>query len=60
MSDDDSMETAIRILKRSNVMTIPHDRYLYFTPKKYTFRINLSVQKDSLLRGIKNLLQLYF
>lgn len=59
-SDDDSMETAIRILKQSNVMTIPHDRYLYFTPQKYTFRINLSVQKEVLLGGMKALLQLYF
>ncbi len=59
-SDKDNMETAIKILKRTNVMTIPHDRYLYFTPQKYTFRINLSVQKDTLLVGMRELLQLYF
>lgn len=59
-SDKSSMETAIRILKQSNVMTIPHDRYLYFTPQKYTFRINLSVQKEKLFVGIRKLLQLYF
>lgn len=59
-SDEGSMETAIRILKRSNVMTIPHDRYLYFTPQKYTFRINLSIQKEALLVGMRELLQLYF
>ncbi len=59
-SDEDSMETAIKILKRSNVMTIPHDRYLYFTPQKYTFRINLSIRKEVLLVGMRELLQLYF
>lgn len=59
-SDEGNMETAIRILKRSNVMTIPHDRYLYFTPQKYTFRINLSIQKEALLVGMRELLQLYF
>lgn len=59
-SGEDSMKTAIKILKRSNVMTIPHDRYLYFTPKKYTSRINLSVQKEELLVGMKELLHLYF
>ncbi len=58
--DKGSMETAIRIMEQSNVMTIPHDRYLYFTPQKYTFRINLSVQKEMLLVGMKRLLQLYF
>lgn len=59
-NEEESMEVAIKILKQSNVMTIPHDRYLYFTPQRYTFRINLSIQKDVLLRGISQLLQLYF
>lgn len=59
-SGEDSMEMAVRIIKRSNVMTIPHDRYLYFTPQKYTFRINLSVQKEKLLAGMRELLHLNF
>ncbi len=59
-SDKGSMETAIKILEQSNVMTIPHDRYLYFTPRKYTFRINLAVKKEMLLVGMRRLLHLYF
>lgn len=59
-STETSMEVSTKILKKANVLTIPHDRYLYFTPQKYVFRINLSTQTNDLFFGISRLLQLYF
>lgn len=44
------------ILKKCNVLTIPHDRYLYFNKDYYCFRINLLSSKDNLTKGITALI----
>lgn len=54
-----SMEMSKKILTTSNVLTIPHDRYLYFTPNEYAFRVNLSMKKETLISGLRQLLEIY-
>lgn len=56
----DSTNIAKQIMQYADVLTIPHNRYLYFTPQEYTFRINLSLKQDMLLTGIERLLQVDF
>lgn len=60
LSGENGIETAVNILRHSNVMTIPHDRYLFSPSGKYTFRINLSIKKETLFAGIDQLLKLNF
>ena len=45
------------ILEKCNVITIPHDRYLYFNDKYYCFRINLLSDRTSILTGIRSIIK---
>ncbi len=47
------------ILEKCNVITIPHDRYLYFNPKDYCFRINLLCENHYLLQGISSIINTF-
>jgi aspartate/methionine/tyrosine aminotransferase len=50
MTDDYSI--AKEILNKTNILTIPHDRYLFNDTKYYTFRINLIQPQDKLFLAI--------
>lgn len=57
-NNDDSI--AEKILINLNVLTIPHERYLFSSDNYYCFRINLLLSKDNLLSTIKKLLDFHF
>lgn len=52
-----NMKIAEIILKSLGILTIPHDRYLYFDDSYYSFRINLTIDKEKLLISIDKLLR---
>ena len=43
---------AQEILQKCNVLTLPHDRYLYSNHEFYCFRINLMIKSDLLYKTI--------
>lgn len=47
-----NMHIAKLIISKCNVITIPHERYLYFNDDEYCFRINLLASKISIAQGI--------
>ena len=49
------MLIAKEILINCNVLTIPHDRYLYFDNNSYCFRINLMLKRNELIDGINRI-----
>lgn len=54
-----NMKIADSILKSLGILTIPHDRYLYFDDSYYSFRINLTIDKEKLLISIDKLLRFF-
>lgn len=54
-----NMEIAQNILISTNILTIPHDRYIFRDDKYYYFRINLAVSQDKLLSSLQVLLKTY-
>lgn len=54
-----NIQIASLMLKDCNVLTIPHDRYLYYSKDYYAFRVNLMASKMSLERGINALIDEY-
>lgn len=55
LEKDSNINIAKSILNRFNIITIPHDRYLYFDSSNYCFRVNLLHSKPSLALGINNI-----
>lgn len=55
----ENIQIAALILKDCNVLTIPHDRYLYYSKDYYTFRVNLMASKMSLDKGLTTILNKY-
>lgn len=53
LGSNSNMYIAKLILNKCNVITIPHERYLYFNNDEYCFRINLLASKISIAQGIK-------
>ena len=51
-SAQNDLSIAQEILIKSNVLTLPHDRYLYIDPKNYCFRINLMAKRESLYKSL--------
>lgn len=47
---------AQEILTNFNVLTIPHERYLFSSSKYYCFRMNLLLPKNELISAIKKML----
>lgn len=47
------------IFKKCNVIVIPHSRYFYNDSKYFSFRINLVLKKDVLLKSMIKLLEIY-
>lgn len=54
-----NMSIAKSILLDTNILTIPHDRYIFNCDKHYYFRVNLAVEQNKLLPAIHLLLQTY-
>lgn len=54
-----NMKIAESILKSLGILTIPHDRYLYFDDSYYSFRMNLTIDKKKLLISIEKLLRFF-
>ncbi len=52
-----SDHAAIKIMDDTNILTIPHDRYLYFDKQFYYFRVNLTLK--NLITSIYVLLDTY-
>jgi aspartate/methionine/tyrosine aminotransferase len=52
-------EFAVSIVKKFNILTIPHSRYLFKDDDYYYFRINLSMDKAKLIMNINKLLDTY-
>lgn len=54
-----STEMAKEIFEKTNILLIPHDRYLLFSNEYHYFRINLLLKQDCLIRGIKKIKELF-
>ena len=54
----DDKSIAKEICQRYNILTIPHSRYYFNIPNFYCFRVNLALETDSLILGIKKLLNI--
>lgn len=48
-----------KILMRTNILTIPHDRYIFNSDTYYYFRVNLAVSQDKILSAIQILSEAY-
>lgn len=46
---------AISLLNNSGVLTTPHSRYLYIEKDRYSFRVNLLLEKQVLIDGISKI-----
>lgn len=55
-----SFEAAEKILEETNILTIPHDRYLCFSDHLYCFRVNLTGDNVKLVESAEKLLNTYF
>lgn len=56
--DKDDKSIAKEICQRYNILTIPHSRYYFNMPGFYCFRVNLALETDLLILGIKKLLDI--
>ena len=56
-TDDDISKI---IMEKSNILTIPHSRYLMCSTYYYWFRVNLSYSQELLIPQIYKLLQIDF
>ncbi len=54
-NSQNDLSIAKEILIKSNVLTLPHDRYLYTDQKNYCFRINLIAKRETLYKSISAL-----
>lgn len=45
----DDLLIAQEIMQKCNILTLPHDRYLYYNEQYYCFRINLMIDQQTLL-----------
>ncbi len=52
-----STDVSKEIFAKSNILLIPHDRYLLFSDKY--FRINLLIRQDNLIKGILKLKEIF-
>jgi aspartate/methionine/tyrosine aminotransferase len=52
-------KASLDIIDKVNILTIPHNRYLFETKDYYCFRVNLSMDRALLLQGINKLLDAY-
>lgn len=58
--NSENLLIAKRILDDTNILTIPHDRYIFNNTNFYYFRVNLAVEQNKLVYSINLLLQTYF
>lgn len=54
-NSQNDLSIAKEILIKSNVLALPHDRYLYTDQKNYCFRINLMAKRETLYKSISAL-----
>lgn len=57
--NQNSTEMSKEIFDKTNVLLIPHDRYLLFSDEYYYFRINLLLKQDYLINGIIKLKDIF-
>lgn len=60
MKNVSSLSIAKKIINETNILTIPHDRYIFNCNKYYYFRVNLAINHNKLINSISVLLQSYF
>lgn len=48
----DDLLIAQEIMQKCNILTLPHDRYLYYNEQYYCFRINLMIDQQTLFEFI--------
>jgi len=54
-----NMDIANNLMDSINILTIPHDRYLFKSHSHYYFRINLSIEQSKLIPAIKKIISFY-
>lgn len=54
-----NMDIANNLMDNINILTIPHDRYLFKSHSHYYFRINLSIEQSKLIPAIKKIISFY-
>jgi aspartate/methionine/tyrosine aminotransferase len=57
---NENISIAKNILQTTNILTIPHDRYIFNCEKYYYFRVNLAISSEKLIPALQLLLQTYF
>jgi aspartate/methionine/tyrosine aminotransferase len=55
----DNMDIANNLMDNINILTIPHDRYLFKSHSHYYFRVNLSIEQSKLIPAIKKIRTFY-
>lgn len=58
-TNNKNISIAKNILSTTNILTIPHDRYIFNCNNNYYFRVNLAVSQEKLIPVLHNLLQTY-
>ncbi len=48
----DDLLIAKEILQKSNILTLPHDRYLHIDTQNYCFRVNLMAKRELLYKAL--------
>ena len=56
--ENDPNSIAEYIVEKTNLLTIPHERYLYFCNSAYCCRINLSIPTNILMKSINKIIAL--
>lgn len=52
---NDDISIALEILARTNILTLPHDRYLFNLKPYYCFRVNLMTERNILFHALNKL-----
>ena len=50
---------AKNILSTTNILTIPHDRYIFNCINNYYFRVNLAISQEKLIQAFQSILKAY-
>ena len=58
-SKTSNISIAKKILMCTNILTIPHDRYIFSSDTYYYFRVNLAVSQDRILSAMQILSEAY-
>ncbi|APO45473.1 hypothetical protein BS614_16580 [Paenibacillus xylanexedens] len=59
IGNKNNMDIASKLIENINILTIPHDRYLFESQTHYYFRVNLSIEQSILIPALRKIVEFY-